>query len=61
MPPRSDDARTEPVTATPSDVPSWRLAELMPDATLARDFGTADMMPLVTDALASPNPAPNTL
>jgi hypothetical protein len=31
----------------------------MPEATLARDFGTAAMMPLVTEALASPNPAPN--
>jgi hypothetical protein len=47
------------VTATPSDAPSWRLAELMPEARLARDFGTADMMPLVTEALASPSPAPN--
>src|ERR1700756_4919504 len=45
--PRMLAARTEPTMATPSDWPSCRLEEFMPEAMPACVFGTPDMTPLV--------------
>ena len=52
-------ARTEPTIATPSDWPSWRLEEFIPEAMPAWDFGTPDMTPLVIGELIMPAPTPN--
>ena len=57
--PRSDAASTEPTIATPSDWPSWRLEEFIPDATPAWDFGTPDMTPLEIGTFTMPAPMPN--
>src|SRR5208282_2354113 len=52
-------ARTEPTMATPSDWPSWRLEEFIPEAMPAWVFGTPDMTPLVMGELTMPAPTPN--
>jgi len=52
-------ASTEPTMATPSDWPSWRLEEFMPEAMPAWVFGTPDMTPLVIGELTMPAPIPN--
>ena len=59
MEPRSDAASTYPTMATPSEVPSWRLAEFIPEATPAWDFGRPDMKPLVIAELTIRTPTPN--
>jgi hypothetical protein len=59
MEPCSDAASSDPVIATPSDWPSWRLEEFIPEATPACDFGTPDMTLLVMGELTMPAPIPN--
>ena len=48
----------EPVTATPSDWPTWRLAEAMAAATPACATGMPDTAALVIGAFTRPNPTP---
>src|SRR5487761_556261 len=57
--PRMLAASTEPTMATPSDWPSWRLEEFMPEAMPAWLFGTPDITPLVIGELTMPVPTPN--
>jgi len=51
-------ARTEPTMATPSDWPSCRLEEFMPEAMPAWVFGTPAITPLVIAGLTMPAPMP---
>src|ERR1700736_5132843 len=53
-------ASTEPMTATPSDEPTWRLVEAIPDATPACDLGIPDTAEFVIGAFTKPIPMPNT-
>ena len=53
-------ASTEPITATPTDEPTWRLVEAMPDATPACDRGIPDTAEFVIGAFTKPMPMPNT-
>src|ERR1700677_4784338 len=57
--PRMVAARTEPTIATPSDWPSCRLEEFMPEAMPAWVLGTPDMKALVIGELTMPAPTPN--
>src|SRR5271166_6525299 len=52
-------AWTKPTMATPSDWPSWRLEEFMPEAMPAWVLGIPDMTPLVIGELTMPAPIPN--
>src|SRR5690348_1181311 len=58
--PCSPAARTDPVTATPSDEPTCRLVEAIPAAVPARARGMPATALLVTGALTQPIPAPST-
>ena len=49
---------TEPMTATPSDVPTCRLVDATPAATPACWRGMPDTAALVIGAFTRPNPAP---
>jgi hypothetical protein len=53
-------ANIEPMTATPTDEPTWRLVEAMPDATPACDRGIPDTAEFVIGAFTKPIPMPNT-
>ena len=59
-PPCSPAASTDPVTATPSDEPTCRLVEAIPEAVPARERGMPETALLVTGALTQPMPAPRT-
>ena len=58
--PTSADAATEPITAIPSELPTWRLVEATAAATPAWVRGMPDTAVLVIGAFTMPNPAPNT-
>ena len=49
---------TEPITATPSDVPTCRLVDATPAATPACWRGMPDTAALVIGAFTRPNPTP---
>src|SRR5215469_15182477 len=61
-PARSDpcrpDVRSEPVRATPSDWPTWRLVEARPAATPDWATGMPDTAALVIGVFTMPNPTP---
>jgi hypothetical protein len=50
---------SEPITATPSDWPTWRLADAMPAATPACVTGMPDTAALVIGAFTKSKPKPN--
>jgi threonine dehydratase len=52
---------TEPMTATPSELPTCRLVEATPAATPACCLGIPDTAALVIGAFTRPNPTPNTM
>src|ERR1700751_6152462 len=54
-------ARIEPLIATPSEVPIWRLVEAIPEATPACAKGMPDTAAWVIGALTMPDPRPKTL
>jgi hypothetical protein len=56
--PRRRELRIDPVTATPSDRPTCRLAEEIPDATPACALGMPDTAVVVIAALSMPDPMP---
>src|SRR5208283_256214 len=58
IPPCRLPLSTDPITATPSDVPTWRLVEATPAATPACCRGIPDTAELVIGALTRPIPMP---
>lgn len=51
---------TDPVAATPSTWPTWRLADAIPAATPACSRGIPDTAEFVIGAFTMPMPTPNT-
>lgn len=57
--PFSTETTAEPITATPTDWPTWRLVDATAAATPACACGMPDMAVFVIGALTTPNPRPN--
>ena len=49
----------DPMTATPSAPPTWRVVSLIAEPTPARPRGTAPMIDAVAGAIVSPMPSAN--